>query len=165
VPLRSGAIIGRGTFAGTLRIDFAGTLGFTLIAGVMIVAEVGLAGAWPRAAAGITAKAIRAVRLRKVVTGDFLFSVKKSRLASAVLVQKTLCAESDQEPLPSGRLPTLAPRASSFFFIFFGLLLFFCPRHFEQTFLQFWHFFGSGSACTSDKSMRARRTTASRFFW
>ena len=114
---------------------FWGAPGFTLIAGVMIVLGVGLAGAWPSVMNGSALQPNSRTVKRRIIAGNFLFSVKKSRLASAALVKKTLCAESDQEPLPSGRLPTLAPRASSFFFMFFGLLLFFWPWHFEQTFL------------------------------
>ena len=135
VPLPSGAIIGRGILTGRLRAGFGGAPGFTLIAGVMIVLGVGLAGAWPSVMNGSALQPNSRRAKRRIITVDFLFSVKKSRLASAALVRNSRLRSNDQEPLPSGRLPTLAPRASSFFFMSFGLLLFFWPWHFEQTFL------------------------------
>jgi hypothetical protein len=79
-------------FTGRRRIDFGGTPGFTLTVGVKMVLGVGLAGAWPSVTSGMMLKPSSKMVNRRIITGDFLFSVKKSRLASAALAQKILCA-------------------------------------------------------------------------
>jgi hypothetical protein len=54
----------------------------------MIVLGVGLAGAWPSVMNGSALQPNSRRAKRRIITVDFLFSVKKSRLASAALVQK-----------------------------------------------------------------------------
>ena len=62
------AIAGWGVVAGAVRIGFAGTAGFTLIAGVMTVARGGLAGAWPSARNGSRPRPSAGRMMRRVIS-------------------------------------------------------------------------------------------------